>query len=91
MPSAACDTNSQFTVPETNQQVTATAKVTSSQGFTVGEEVQIEFDPRRPEETVRIESGLTVLDIGIGLIGLALIYFGASEKWRWMKLSKGGT
>jgi hypothetical protein len=79
-----------FTLPSTHEEITARAKVRSSTSFHAGEEVDVEFDPSRPAETVRIDSGLSLLELGFGVAGLLLVYWGASEKLRWSRALKGG-
>lgn len=80
-----------FTLPTTHEEVTAMAKVRSSSSFEAGEQVDVEFDPSRPSETVRIDSGLSLLEIGVGIVGLVLLYLGTSEKIRWTRAVKGGS
>lgn len=80
-----------FTLPSTHEEITAMAKVRSSASFQTGEEVDVEFDPKRPADTVRIDSGLSFLELGFGAFGLLLVYLGTTEKLRWSRLAKGGS
>jgi hypothetical protein len=79
-----------FTLPANGthlaREIKATAKVMSRRSFAVGDQVSLEFDPQRPEETVRVESGLAIPDIAFGVVGLALIYFGLSQRWHWRQM-----
>ncbi len=80
-----------FTLPTTHEEITAMAKVRSSASFNTGDEVDVEFDPRNPTESVRIDSGLSLLEISFGIVGIVLIYLGTSEKLRWTRAIKGGS
>lgn len=80
-----------FVLPTTHEEVTAMAKVRSSGSFDEGQEVDVEFDPSNPKDTVRIDSGLSFLEIGVGIVGLVLLYLGTSEKLRWTRAVKGGS
>lgn len=80
----------QFTVPGSGREITATAKVMSRQSFDVGSSLDLEMDPSRPEETVRVAAGLSVLDLSVGGVGLALMIFGVAEKLRFRREMRAG-
>lgn len=80
-----------FVLPKTHEEITAVAKVRSSSTFSSGEEVDVEFDPSHPAESVRIDSGVSLLEVSFGVFGAALLYFGASEKIRYSRALKGGS
>ena len=74
-----------FIVPGHQDEVTATAKVLSSQTFSPGEQVALEFLPDQPAATVRIASGLSILEIAFGVVGVAVLFFTLGERWRYEK------
>jgi hypothetical protein len=81
----------QFTVPGTQHEITAMAKVMSRREFAAGTELPLEFNPRSPEESLRVEAGLPLPDVAFGAVGLTLLVFGAAERWRWHKAQKRWT
>jgi hypothetical protein len=74
-----------FTPPGSTVELTATAKVMSSRSFTAGEVVDLEFDPARPTDTVRVSSGLSILEIAFGFVGLVLLGFGIAAPLRYRR------
>ena len=75
----------QFTVPGSDREVTTTAKVMTRTSFDVGSVLDLEFDPKSPEETVRVTSGLSILDWSVGVVGLALIVFAIGAQLRYRR------
>jgi hypothetical protein len=71
----------EFENPVTKEKVKAVAKVASRSGdFTKGEAIPVEFDPRNPDDTVRVETGLSALEIGVLIAGFVIIGYALSEQ-----------
>ena len=80
-----------FILPDSARDITAVAKVISSQKFLPGESVNLEFLPNQPDTTVRIESGISVLELAYGFVGISMVCFCAAEKWRYRRDLRAAT
>ncbi len=74
-----------FVVPDSAKEITAVARVISSQKFLPGDAVKLEFLPNQPETSVRVESGLSILELAFGFVGFSMVCFCAAEKWRYRR------
>ena len=74
-----------FVVPDSAKEITAVARVISSQKFLPGDSVDLEFLPDQPDSSVRVESGLSILELAFGFVGICMVGFCAAEKWRYRR------
>jgi hypothetical protein len=78
-----------FTIPGTEKTMQLkTVHASARYDFAIGSNVDIEFDPSSPEQTLRIDTGISFLDLGVCLVGLTTLGFGVYEKVEWEKFRK---
>jgi hypothetical protein len=80
-----------FVVPDSAKEFTAIARVISSQKFLPGEVVNLEFLPNQPDSSVRVESGLSILELAFGFVGISMVCFCTAEKWRYRRDLRAAT
>lgn len=74
-----------FVVPGSSKEITAIARVIRSQTFLPGAAVNLEFLPNQPGTSVRVESGLSLLELANGFVGIGMVCFCIAEKWRYRR------
>lgn len=79
-----------FPTDKQGHEVTSTAAVNDSHKFTAGQEIEVEYDPVNPAGTVRVDSGFSMVDTSIGVVGLALVANGGLQGLRVRRFKKGG-
>ncbi len=79
----------EFDDPATNTHHKAVAKVASRNAdLERGQTIAVEFDPRSPDESVRVESGLSFLEVGVLVAGLMLIGFALKEQFTFRRATR---
>ncbi len=71
-----------FVSPRTNiEHSVVSNNAANSFNFQKGEQVLVEFDPNQINSTLRVAGSPSFLDLGIGIFGFALVFFGVRERW----------
>lgn len=71
-----------ITVPKSGNELSVVA-TTASHAFNYkpGDKVEVEFDPENITSTLKVAGSPSILDIGIGLLGLLFVARGIREKY----------
>lgn len=79
----------EFDNPTTKTHHQAIAKIASrNSDFARGQVIPIEFDPHNPEDTVRVEAGLSLLELGTLVAGLLLIAYALTQQLQYRRASR---
>ena len=58
--------------------------------FDIGQQVAVEYQPKRPERSLRIATGIPTLDTGVGILGLVLLARALWQRYRWWSETREG-